>query len=140
VHFEVEDDIIRNISALTCRLPSSCIRQLSELCHDTPQLCQMELDSHAEQCCVSEQCALIIHNLQRPVTAYGYDGGKGKMLDMVDAVVSYRDPPTGDIYMLIINQALLVPGLLHPLLCNNQLRMNDIRVNDEPKHLVLEQL
>jgi len=39
--------------------------------------------------------------------------------------------------MLVINQALLVPGLRHPLLCSNQLRMNDHRINDEPKHLVV---
>ena len=39
--------------------------------------------------------------------------------------------------MLIINQALCVPGLHDPLLCTNQLRLNDIRVNDEPKHMVL---
>jgi len=38
--------------------------------------------------------------------------------------------------MLVLNQAILVPGLVHPLLCTNQLRANDIRVNDEPKHLV----
>jgi len=137
VHFDVDGDTIRNVSALTRRLPVSCIRQLSELRRDTPQYCQMELDSHAEQCCVSEQCALIIHNLQRPVTAYGYDGGKGKILEQVDAVVSYHEPSTGDIYMLLINQALLVPGLQHPLLCNNQMRMNEVRVNDEPKHMVL---
>ena len=39
--------------------------------------------------------------------------------------------------MLVVNQALLVPGLRHPLLCSNQLWLNDIQVNDEPKHLVL---
>ena len=38
--------------------------------------------------------------------------------------------------MLIVNQALNVPGLRHPLLCSNQLRLNDVHVNDEPKHLV----
>jgi len=39
--------------------------------------------------------------------------------------------------MLAINQALLVPGLRHPLLCSNQLRLDDVQVNDEPKHMVL---
>jgi hypothetical protein len=98
--------------------------------------CQVELDSHAEQCCVSDQCALIIHNHDRPVMAYGYDGGTGRSLDMVDAALFYQDPSMGDRWMLIINQALLVLGLRHPLLCTNQMRMNDLRVNDKPKHLV----
>ena len=100
-------------------------------------LCQVELDSHADQSCVSEQCALILHDHERPTTVYGYDNGRGRSLKTVDAVVAYTDPSTGDKWMLVINQALLVPGLHHPLLCTNQLRTNDIRVNDEPKHLVL---
>ena len=102
-----------------------------------PSVVQMELDSHAEQCCVSELCALIIHNHERTVTVCGYDNGPGKALEIVDAVVAYTDPSTGDKWMLVINQAILVPGLQHPLLCSNQIQMNDIQVNDEPKHMVL---
>ena len=120
------------------QLPRAAVRQLGDVrVGDSTPTCQVELDSHAEQCCVGEQCALIIHDHGRPVTVYGYDGGTGKTLKTVDAVIKYVDPSTGDKWMLVINQALLVPGLHHPLLCTNQLRMNDIRVNDEPKHLVL---
>jgi hypothetical protein len=42
---------------------------------------------------------------------YGYDGGAGCSLDMVDAALYYLDPSMGDRWMLIINQALLVPDL-----------------------------
>ena len=122
---------------MTRRLPLSVSRLLGDIRRDSTPDCQVELDSHAEQCCVSAQCALIIHNYDRPVMVYGYDGGPGRSLDMVDAALYYLDPSTGDRWMLIINQALLVPDLRHPLLCTNQLRMNDLRVNDEPKHLVL---
>ena len=118
-------------------MPSAADRQLGDVRrNDSLPSTQCELDSHAEQSCVSERCALIIHDHERPVTVYGYDGERGKTLKIVDAVVCYTDPSTGDKWMLIINQALLVPGLQHPLICSNQLRLNDIRVNDEPKHLV----
>ena len=117
-------------------LPRAARRQLGDVRRGVISTCQVELDCHAEQCCVSELCALIIHDHGRPATVYGYDGGKGKTLKIVDAVLVYIDPSTGDRWMLIINQALLVPGLRHPLLCSNQLRLNDIRVNDEPKHMV----
>jgi len=119
-------------------LPRAADRQLGDVRrNDSISSSQCELDSHAEQSCVSERCALIIHDYERPVTVYGYDNERGKTLKIVDAVVCYTDPSTGDKWMLIINQALLVPGLQHPLICSNQLRLNDIRVNDEPKHMVL---
>ena len=97
---------------------------------------QVEFDSHAEQSCVSEECAYIIQYHDCTINVCGYHGGRGKQTRIVDAVVLYVEPSTGDHWMLIINQALLVPGLQHPLVCSNQLRMNDIRVNDEPKHMV----
>jgi len=127
----------RTVSTLRRVLPRAAARQLGDVRRaDTETVCQVELDSHAEQSCVSEQCALIIHDHERPATVTGYDGGKAKTLRTVDAVIAYTDPSTGDKWMLVINQALLVPGLRHPLLCTNQLRLNDIRVNDEPKHMV----
>ena len=140
MHFDVIEEpdgsrTIRNIGTLSRHLPTAIVRQMGDL-HTDSALCQVELDSHAEQSCVSDQCALIIHDLGRPVTVYGYDGGKGRTLQMVDAALGYIDPLTGDRWMLLIHQALLVPGLQHPLLCSNQLRANDIRVNDEPKHMV----
>ena len=119
------------------QLPARAARRLGDIRRPSVQECRVELDSHAEQSCVSADCALILRDYDRPVTVYGYDGGRGKTLQIVDAAVSYFDPSTGDTWLLMINQALLVPGLPQPLLCTNQLRMNDIRVNDEPKHRTL---
>ena len=127
----------RMIAPVRRVLPRAVVRQLGDIRRgDTVSTCQVELDSHADQCCVSEQSAYIIRDHETPAMVYGYSGGKGQTHKIVDAAVLYTDPSTGDRWMLIINQALLVPGLRHPLLCCNQLRMNDIRVNDEPKHMV----
>ena len=128
----------RKLAPVVRRLPRSAGRHLGDVSISRqPAVCQVELDSHAEQCCVSESCALIIHNHERQVTVSGYDNARARTLDIVDAVVCYTDPSTGDIWMLVFNQALCVPGLQNPLACTNQLRMNDIRVNDEPKSLAL---
>ena len=97
---------------------------------------RVELDSHAEQSVVSSECALILRTHSTTVSVYGYDHGESRRCKVVDAVVGYRDPSTGDVWMLVINQALEVPGIAHPLLCSNQLRMNALTVNDEPKALV----
>ena len=119
------------------RLPRGVIRQLGDVRRsNVGKECQVELDSHAEQCCVSEQCAHVINVHDIPAVVHGYDNGKGRTLKIVDAVVKYVDPSMGDHYMLVINQAILVPEIQHPLLCTNQLRMNDLRVNDEPKMMV----
>ena len=118
------------------RLPRLVSRAMGDISR-RDGLCRAELDSHAKQCCVSDVCALIIHHHSKQATVSGYDGAHSRTLDIVDAVVSYVDPSTGDRWMLVLNQSLLVPGLQHPLLCTNQLRMNDCRVNDEPKYLAL---
>ena len=52
------------------------------------------------------------------------------------AVVAYDHPATGDTYMLVFHQAIMVPNLNSNLLCSNQMRANDLRVNDELKHCI----
>ena len=38
--------------------------------------------------------------------------------------------------MLVFHQAIMIPNLNLNLLCPNQMRANDLRVNDEPKHCI----
>ena len=53
------------------------------------------------------------------------------------AVIAYDHPETGEAYMLVIHQAILVPGMKANLLSSMQLRDNDLQVNDEPKCMAL---
>ena len=94
-----------------------------------------ELDSHADTCVVGDN-ALIIHDHERDVAVTGYDHGRSKTFKIVDAVVGYEDPITGQEYYFVFNQAIHIPGLKHNLLCPMQLRMNDVSVNEIPKFLV----
>ena len=94
------------------------------------------LDSHAD-CCVVGSNALIIHDFERPVDISGYDpnGPVTKSLRTVSAAVAYTIPTSGAVVMLVIHQAVFVPSLHHNLLCPNQMRLNDVVVNEQPKFL-----
>jgi len=71
------------------------------------------------------------------VNVHGYNDSVGAArCKTVSAVVAYDHPVTGDSYMLVIHQAILIPGLKTNLLSPMQMRDFDIRVNDEPKHMV----
>ena len=99
---------------------------------------RVELDSHADTCVVGNSCALITHDFDRPVRVFGYDGtlGEAKPCKTVSAVVAYDDP-SGVTYMLVLNQAILVERMKSVLLSTSQVREHGVRINDEPKHLVL---
>ena len=51
------------------------------------------------------------------------------------AAVAYDHPQTGQVYMLVVNQAIEVPHLQHHLLCPMQCRMNGVKLNELPKFL-----
>ena len=87
---------------------------------------------------VGEDTALMIHDFDTPVNVHSYNEALGATkCKTVSAVIAYDHPETGDVYMLVIHQAILIPGLKSNLLSPMQLRDYDIRVNDEPKHMVL---
>ena len=93
-----------------------------------------ELDSHADTCAVSEETALPIHDYDTPVRVHGCMRDIGhRTARTVNAVMAYDDPKDGKTFMLIVQQALLIPKLKQILLCPNQMRDHGLRVNDEPK-------
>jgi len=98
---------------------------------------RMELDSHADTCVVGEGTALITHDFERQVWVFGFDGTKSANARTVTGVVGYNDPGTGEQYMLVIHQAILVPKMTANLLGLMQVRDNGVQVNDEPKSMVL---
>ena len=96
----------------------------------------LELDSHADTCCVGKD-ALVIYDYDRPVTVSGYDPQLGSRdFKTVSAVLEYTNPLTGQIYHLVIHQAIQIPNLDHHMLCPMQCRVNDIIINDVPKFLM----
>ena len=94
------------------------------------------LDSHADTCVVGKN-ALIVQDFDRPVDVCGYDpkGPVTKSLRTVSAALAYTNPTSGETVILVIHQAVSIPSLPHNLLCPNQLRMNDIAIDERPKFL-----
>jgi hypothetical protein len=92
----------------------------------------LELDSHADTCVLGRD-ALILLDYDRPVVVEGYDPSLGtKTSATVSGVLAYDDPVTGEVYYIVLNQAIHIPHLDHHLLCPMQYRVNDVT----PKFLV----
>ena len=100
--------------------------------------CRSKLDNHADTCVVGTKTVLLIHDYVRPVQVHGYDEGVGETeaLRTVSAVIAYDHPESGDTYMLILHQAILITQMENNLLFPLQMRDNNVRVNDEPKFMV----
>ena len=76
---------------------------------------KVELDSHADTCVVGDNC-LVIHDHNRPVNVYSYDPKDGhRSAKTVDATVGYQDPQSGQKFILMINQAIHIDGLVNHL-------------------------
>jgi hypothetical protein len=66
---------------------------------------------------------------------YTHSGKAVKTYTSVSRVLAYDDPTTGEVYHLVINQAIYTPHLDHHLICPMQCRVNDVIVDDMPKFL-----
>ena len=94
-------------------------RRLSTLTSNNKET-SLELDLHADTCCVGKE-ALVIYDYDRPVTVSGYDPQLGSRdFKKVSTVLEYTHPLTGQIYNLVIHQAIQILNLEHHLLCPMQ--------------------
>ena len=101
--------------------------------HDT----RTKLDSHADTTAVGTSMALVIHDYEQPVHVHGYTGeiSPDENCHIVSAMVAYDHPETGDTFMLVFNQAILINKLPTNLVSPMQLHDVGIQVNDEPKSM-----
>ena len=81
--------------------------------------------------------ALVVQDFERLVDVCGYDpaGPVTSSLRTVSAALAYTRPTDGEVIILVIHQAVLIPSLHHNLLCPNQMRLNDVVVHEQPKFL-----
>ena len=81
---------------------------------------------------VGTNTALLIHDYDRPIQVPGYDEGVCEMeaCRTVSAVIEYDHPESGDTYILILHQAVIIPEMEKNLLFPLQMRDNNVRVND----------
>ena len=82
--------------------------------------------------------ALIVHDFERPVNVVGYDQAQGTLavnMKTVSGALAYDDPQTGEVIIIMVHQAVLIPHLEVNLLCPMQVRVNDVKVEEIPKFL-----
>ena len=98
----------------------------------------LEEDSHAETCVLGRDC-LVILDYDQPVQVVGYDPALGaKTYKTISGVVTHDNPATGEVFHLVINQAIYIPHLDHNLLCPMQCQVNDMTINETPKFLEVD--
>ena len=67
----------------------------------------------------------------------GYDPKVGsKHVCIVNTTVAYTEPETGQVVILLLNQAIEIKGLDHHLLCPMQYHVNGVLIKEVPKFLV----
>lgn len=107
----------------------------------SPNLCcygSMELDSHADTCCVGSNHTVIEYlNKECNVIGFNHDDPSAETLHIpiVKAATEY-DSPWGEVIIMVIPQALhLGKYLNYSLICSNQLRYHGVVVDDETYRL-----
>ena len=82
---------------------------------------------------MGENC-LVVHDTEQTISVEPFDKTLGSHLNVpiVTAAVAYDCPTTLNTYILFFHQALHIPNLKKHLLCPNQLRHNQVIVNDTP--------
>jgi hypothetical protein len=97
----------------------------------------LELDSHADTCCIGSNCRIIAYTDKVcEVSQYHPEYQPIMNVPIVQAGTAYDDPITGKTYILVINQGLYLEKMLPQTLLNpNQMRFNGLTVDDCPKHL-----
>ena len=75
---------------------------------------KVEIDSHTDMYVVGNNC-LVIHDHHRWVNVYSYDPKDGHRSAKTDATVGYHDPQSCQRFILMINQAICIDGLVKHL-------------------------
>ena len=135
-HVDITSLTQRTVAALiTVRHDDIRPRRLSTFTSNTRETL-LEIYSHADTFCVGKY-ALVIYEHDRPVTVSGYET-ELRSIDFktVSEVLEYTHPLTGQIYHLVIYQAINIPNLDNHFLCPMQCRVNDITINNVSKFLM----
>ena len=100
---------------------------------DKPEKHRSDLDSHANMVCLGKGATIIRRTgLTINVSAFASDVGKLKGVPLVDAVIVYQDG-TGNVYLLVVCNALYVPSMDHHLIPPFLMREAGLEVNELPK-------
>jgi hypothetical protein len=102
--------------------------------HGNVEIASVHLNSHSDCCIFSENARVLNLDISRTINLTPFKSGLGSVdgIYVSTIAVAYDDVKTFNAYILIFHEALQVPGMCHHILCPNQIRDNDIQVNDIP--------
>ena len=91
------------------------------------------MDSHADTCSFGPSC-LVVHDTEQRISVDPFEKTLGSINDVpiVTAAIAYDCSITYNTYILFFHQSLYFEKLENHLICPNQLRHNNITVNDIP--------
>ena len=94
---------------------------------------KIELDSHADTIVAGANC-IFLHYTGRQCDVSPYDSSYEpvKAVPIVCAATAWQSPYTGQLYILVFNEALWMPKLPNSLINPNQLRYFGTIVQDDP--------
>ena len=96
----------------------------------------MELDSHVDTCVLGKDL-LKSYNWNCPVNVYRWNPKDRYWLcQKIPGAVDYYHPQSGQVYIFIFRQCILVDHLDHHILCPMQYRINSVEMNKTPKFLL----
>ena len=92
---------------------------------------RMELDSHADTIVAGSNC-VVLSQTGRECDVTPYDGSyePARGIPIVHAATAWQSPHTGQIYILVLNEALWMPHPTNTLIDSNQLRHYEVEVQD----------
>ena len=94
---------------------------------------RMELDSHADTTVAGANCVVLSYTGREcDVTPYDSSYEPAKGIPIVHAATAWQSPHSGQIYILVLNEALWMPHLPNTLINPNQLRHYGVEVQDNP--------
>jgi hypothetical protein len=94
----------------------------------------VHLDSHVDCCVFSEYSTVLYSDISRTVNLTPFKASLGTVQHLLVSTIeiAYDDIKSFTSYILVFHKALQVHGMVDHMLCPNQLRDNDVRVNDIP--------
>lgn len=100
------------------------------------QGCILGADTHADTSCVGRHAYIIAQVMGRSVEAVPFSPSLGSVqnLSIVHAAYAYDDQETGLTTILIIHNAIFVPDMDNVLLCPDQARENNVKIDLSPTH------
>jgi hypothetical protein len=97
---------------------------------------KVELDNHADTFCVGGDVRVVNKTLKTvKVSPLLHSLRTVRKVPIVSAAMAYNDPRSGNVFILIVHEALLFKELKHCLLCPIQLKFNDVVINERQKFL-----